>query len=317
MFSIAPYLIQVLDEKKQPVNLWNFFGNNSLKDYLDLYYASNLNKHVTMPKYKKTFLVSKNCKGSLTSVAGIYETGTFGFKSRIYSTTKLATAHDRQADEADMHPFYFSYYFMKNAPMAQQVRGLLLLSRFGALGVRGMTIPHLQTSFKNQFPMFTLDVKRVLPKSVLEALLKVGSLKTIRLIKNTLPKDLANKFSQSDEVKIKEVEMIIQTKKNMVFSDVQWLWDSINEKKSANDILTLDSFQPDNIKLDIKIGNSIRVLDVKNPGKMSSNIDVSDIAIDQNGHPNLEEWLLRADELAGNIASSWGVPNIAWKTDVS
>lgn len=317
MFAIVPYLIQVLDDKKQPINLWDFFSNNSLKDFLDDYYSANLNKHITIPKHKKAFLVSKKCKGSPTSVAGIYETGTFGFKSRIYSTSKLATAHNREVDEADMHPFYFSYYFMKSVPMAQQVRGILLLSRFGTLGVRGMTIPHLQTSFKNQFPTFTLDIKRVLPTSVLEALMKSGQLKTIRLIKNTLPKDLANKFSQSDEVKIKEIEMVIQTKKNMIFSDVQWLWDSINNKKPANEILTTDSFQPDNIKLDIKIGNAIRVLDVKNPGKMSSNIDVSDIVVDQNGHPNFEAWLLRADELAGNIASSWGVPNLNWSTTVS
>lgn len=314
MFGIAPYLVQVYDEQKQPINLLNFFNNNSLKDFLDSYYTNQLHKEVTTTKEKKSFLVVKKCEGSDTSVAGIYETGEFGFKSRIYSTIQRTTTHAREVDEADMHPFYFSYYFMKQANAAQQVRALLLLSRFKTSGIRGMTIPHIQEKFFNQFPGFSLQVKRVLPASVLEALMKTGSLKKIRLINNTLPKDLAEKFSETDQSKVKEFEMVIQTKRNMYFEDIQWIWDAISKKKSPNEILTLDSFQPTNIKLDIKIGKQTRTLDVRNPGRLSSNIDVSDIAPDLNGHPKLDEWLIRADELAENIANSWGIPEIKWST---
>lgn len=316
MFGMAPYLVKITDEHKQPVNLFDFFAKNSLKSFLDDYYKSHLNKEITTPENKKTFLVSQICKGSNFSVAGTYETGEFGFKSRIYSTGKKITAHHRLTDEADMHPFYFAYYFMENAPMSQQVRGLLLLSRFKTLGVRSMTIPHLQQHFNKSFPRFKLDISRMLPPTILETLMKSGSLKTIRLIRNTLPKDIADKFTQQDESRIHEVEMVIQTKRNMVFSDVQWLWDAIKAKKNPHEIITVDSFQPNNIKLDIKIGNKLRVLDLRNPGRLSSNIDVSDLVPDTNGHPKLEEWLGRADELAADITSSWGVENLAWNTKI-
>jgi hypothetical protein len=314
MFAIAPYLVQVLDEQKQPLNLWDFYNKNSLKDFLDGYYGAQLNQHVTTDVEKKSFLVKKKCVGSSASVAGVYETGEFGFKSRIYSTTKKTTTHARERDEADMHPFYFSYYLMEKVVPAQKVRALLLLSRFKTAGIRGMTIPHVQENFRKQFPGLTLDVKRMLPNSVLEGLMKSGSLKTIRLIKNTLPKDLADKFTVGDNSKIREVELVIQTKKNMVFSEVQWIWDAIKNKKQPNEIISFDSFVPTNIKLDIKIGEKTRVLDIMNPGRLSSNIDVSDLDVDLDGHPKLDEWITRADELAGEIADSWGMPKMKWLT---
>lgn len=165
MFAIAPYLVEIKDNNKQPQDLWNFFQKNSLHEVLGSYYKSNLKEYQPSIKDpKRMFMVAKIFTGTENSVAGIYQTGQFGYESDIYSVNQKKVMHKRKKDEADMVPFYFSFYMNKDKNMAQRARGLLLLGRFNTLGVRHITIPHLQQHFSQRFNQFSLNVERVVPK---------------------------------------------------------------------------------------------------------------------------------------------------------
>lgn len=314
MFAIAPYLVEVKDGSKRPQDLWNFFNKDNLWDVLRSYYASNLkNYQPSIHDPKRMFMVSTVFAGTNESVSGVYQTGQFGYESEIYSTGKKKVTHKRMKDEADMVPFYFSFYFNKDPNIAQRARGLLLLGRFNTLGVRNITIPHLQQHFSQRFPGFSLSIERVVPKTVMETLLKHGSLKNIRLIKKVIPKDIADVLSMRDRDQVQEVELVIRSKRKSRFDDVNWAINAISNNSQPSNILTIPSFTHDNVKLDIMLDGRKRTLNIGRPGVVSSNMEL-DLQPGADGHPVPSEWLMEADVIVENIMSSWGIKNHSWKS---
>jgi hypothetical protein len=307
MHAVAPYLVQVKDENHDAQDLTKFFRTESLRGVLIDYYKANLRNYQRSPSQaNRMFMVSRLCTGSADSVCGSYQTGQHGFESDIYSTTQKKVTHRRQVDEADMMPFNFAFYLPEAAPRAQRSRGLLLLGRFNTLGVRHITIPHLQTYFKNRFPGFSIEINRVVPKVVLETMLKVGTLKTIRLIRKTLPPDVADALSPEDGDRVQDVELVIHSKKRSYFKDVDWLLRTIDGRSSPSDVVTVQSFPHDSIKLEIRVDGNTRTVDLGNTGRLSSNIELPGLKLGANGHPTLQSWLAEADTLASEVVESWG-----------
>lgn len=313
MFAVAPYLIQIKDEQKQPQDLWDFYNKQDLRKVLLDYYKGQIGTYQpSISNPNRMFSVSKVCKGTNTSVSGTYKTGQFGFESEIYSTSKKVIAHNRKKDEADMLPFNFSFYFPQNTITEQRKRGLLLLGRFHNLGIRQLALPHLQVYFKNRFPKFSLQIERVVPNLVVETLLTQGTLKTIRLVKRVPPSDLADIFTDSDKESIGDVELVIRSKRKSKFKDIDWLLNAFQNKTHPSQIMTLQSFKQDNIKLEIDIDGRSRIVDLGNTGKLSSNIEFNNLTPDATGHPKLIDWLKEADDLAKGVVTAWGVKNAKW-----
>jgi hypothetical protein len=318
MFALAPYLVEIKDDKKQTQDLWKFYSNENLRAVLLDYYRSNLRIYQpSVGKDKRMFMVGAMHIGTSTSVCGTYQTGQFGFESDIYNTTRKKVAHKRQVDEADMMPFNFSFYLPRNTSAGQRKRGLLLLSRFNTLGVRGLTIPHLRQYFANRFPSFTLEISRVVPKIVLETILSQGSLKTIRLIKKSLPSDIADALSESDRKNVQDIELVIHSKRRSYFKGIDWLMRTIEGNATASEIITIPSFEHDDIKLEIEMDGRMRTVDLGNTAKLSSNIEIANITPGPDGHPKLDDWLREADDLAGGIAKSWGMTGQNWDSNSS
>jgi hypothetical protein len=318
MFALAPYLIEVKDDKKQTQDLWKFYSDQTLHSVLLDYYRSNLrNYQSSLGKDKRMFMVAAMYKGTPTSVCGTYQTGQYGFESDIYNTTRKKVAHKRQVDEADMMSFNFSFYLPRVTSAGQRKRGLMLLSRFNTLGIRQLTIPHLRQYFANRFPTFTLEVSRVVPKIVMETILSQGSLKTIRLIKKSLPSDIADALSQSDRENVQDIELVIHSKRRSFFSDVDWLIRAVENNTRPSEIITIPSFEHDNIKLEIEMDGKMRTVDLGNTAKLSSNIEIANITLGPDGRPTLIDWLREAYDLAGGIAKSWGMSGQKWASDAA
>lgn len=316
MHAVAPYMVQIKDERKQVQDLWKFYGTETLHAVLSDYYRSNLGKYQPSPtQANRMFMVAKHFLGSPESVCGIYHTGQHGFESDIYRTSKKKVTHKRLTDEADMMPFHFAFYMHKSKVRAQRSRGLLLLARFNTLGVRHITIPHLQEYFRNRFPGFALEVSRVVPRVVLESVLREGALKTIRLIRKTLPTDIADVLSDEDRDRVQDLELVIRSKRRTYFRDVDWILRTIGGQVNISDVVTIPSFPHDSIKLEVKIDGITRTVDLGNTNKLSSNIELTNTTIAR-GHPTSPSWLTEVDSIASGIVESWGDDRPSWHSAV-
>jgi len=315
VFAIAPYHVEVLDSRRQPQDLWNFYHKNSLRDHVAKYLKSIVDLPINSDP-TKAFVLRKIFASTPESIGGVFRTGLMGFESEIFNVAAKAVTHNRKKEEADLVPFPFSFYMPKNVHASQRTRGLLLLSRFNTSGIRGIVVPHLRSNFAATFPDYTLNVERVLPDTVMKSLLANGEVKKIRLVKKTLPKDYADVLSDSDKQKFADLEVVLRTKKNCVFSDVDWLMKLLDKKSNINSVFTLPDFTPDNIKVELNHGGKSRTVNVGSPGQISSNIDISHVAVDGTGHIASQDWLNEADDLASEIFQSWGARGVAWKSKV-
>lgn len=317
MHAIAPYLIRVVDDQKQAQDLWKFSGNENLHQVLMDYFRANRgNYQKSLSESDRMFMVAKLFTGSAQSVCGVYQTGQHGFESDIYSTSKKKITHKRLTDEADMRPFHFAFYMHRSKIPAQRTRGLLVLSRFNTLGIRGIAISHLQQYFKSRFPGFALEVSRVVPKVVLESILANGSLKTIRLVRKTIPQDVADILSKDDLDRVQDLELVIRSKRQSKFSDIDWIFKVLNGKAKISDVVTIPSFPHDGIKLEVQMDGVTRTLDLGNTGKLSSNIELDAVQVGVDGHPVSKSWLSEVDSIAADIVESWGDVKPRWISQV-
>ena len=322
MFSIAPYLVQVVDLKDIPQDL-NNINNGTLVKYLEQYFASirgAMNKASSNGgSQQRTFVYVDPYKGSVNSVAGYYKAGVYGHQSEIFNTSSKKTVHIRKKDEADLLPFHFNFYFPVTQNIADRTRGLLLLSRINNAGVRSIISPHLIESFSKAHPGLKLKIERFLPEKIVSNFTKDGSVKKIILVKNTLPKDLADAVSPNDYKKVQSMELIIKAKRYSKFDDVNWVMNRFkngNSKFDPKAIFTLGDFTPDRVKVELTTGGRKRTIDMGNLHKIVAYVEIEKPTIGVGNLITPQCWLDEADELADDIFLSWDIQTPKWNSSV-
>ena len=306
MFAIAPYAIDLLDEQQQQVDLWNFYNNNNLHQVLIDYYRGELGTYCSLGR-NRLFRVAKIFKASGISVAGKYETGEHGLESTIYDVENRAVSHQKGTSEADMFPFYFSFVLPNSDQLSKRKKGLLLLSRTKAYGIRTITIPHLKKHIEARFPGYSFNIKRVFPAALAQTLLSQGTLKAIRLIKYQVPSSLEDFLDRDDRASVQTVEIVLKARKNSSFFSKERFLQLLSGNGSFRALYESADMACDNVKLDVEIGGKLRRINV---GKqlVSSNIEITDeIEVDATGFPSKESWFKKADEIASSLLETMDI----------
>jgi hypothetical protein len=306
MFAIAPYAIELLDEQREQVDLWDFNKNNNLRQVLIDYYVQELDTYRTMGG-KRLFRVSELFSATDISVAGKYETGEHGLRSTIYDVEQRAISHEKGISEADMFPFIFSFVLPKSDQISKRKKGILLLSRTKNFGIRTLTIPHLKTYIEARFSGYHFDIKRVFPAALARTLLDQGTLKAIHLIKYRVPSSLEDFLDQEDRASIQTVEVVLKARAKGSFLSKARFQKLLSGKGTFRELYESADMACDNVKLDIEIGGKLRRIDIGKQ-RVSSNIDVTDdIEVDDTGFPSLGSWFAKADEIAVSLLGTMDI----------
>lgn len=322
MHSITPYLFKVVDNNNIPQDLWNINGG-SFYDYLKKDYLPKiLNKQIITKKHTPTelgqnFLLRKVYKGTSESVAGSIDVGVFGFESTIYDTQTKKIAHKKSMQESDLHPFNFVFYTPKSNNIAHRLFGFLLLSRFNNRGIRSIFSPHLVLDFEKTYPGLKLKIEKAVPAKVMSAIIKGSTVKTIRIFENKLSSDISTLLSPRDQKNFQEVEIIVRTKPKTCFSDVNWVWDAISQRKKVDNILTLPNITPTKIKVSVDRNGKTRSVNLGNVEALSSTIDLdAPTIIKSTGHVDIGYWLEQADDIADGMYDEVQAGLPRWKNTV-
>lgn len=305
MFSVAPYLIQLLDEQQQPLDLWKFHGNNNLRSALIDYYTSEKDRY-TQFESNRIFRIPNVFESNEMSVAGTYQTGEFGYSGHLYDTKQKKISHKKQTSEADMVPFQFTFITPKSDIERLRQKGLLLLARHKSYGVRTITIPHLKLHIEKRFPGVRLDIKRLMPATLARLMLQKGHLQAIRLIKHKLPSTLEGLLDEPDKEVFQDVEIVIKAKRNKFFSPEKFL-KILEGKADFQSLYSIGEMSCNNVKLDIEIGGRSRRINVGSK-LVKSDIEITEeIEVDASGYPTNKSWFSHIDELANQLFIELGV----------
>ena len=312
MFSLATYLIEIKDAKNNIVNVNNLGNGESFLDFMNDFLKTQIGKTIDIKSEKKAYFLQEKYIGSKNSVVGKVFSGEYGYVLKIFDMPLNKEAGEVGKNQASLFPYYFGVY-VNNMPTHKD-RVTLIFSRFKSLGIRTSFFNQLNTEFVKKYNSLRLIIEKIIPQEALDAVLNNQEVKKIRLSKKGLPKSLEDKFSSVQKDSVREFEISISSRNNLYFSDLKWIQDLYNGDIKPSDILSMDGFVPDTVKIDVSINGKKRTFDITNPARLSPTIDISDVEVDDHGHPKKDAIISIIDDIASGIHKGWGDVNANYES---
>ena len=242
---------------------------------------------------------------------GILRFGGYGHGSMLLDVQADTISYERQLNDAELIPYF---YLIKIPPTVN--RGIIIFQKLGNLGVKEMFYKDFNEYFKNAHQDYVLEIDPLIPNDLVTQYLENRIVK-IRLIKYGFPSDIADVprdgIPQETEG---ETEFVLKAKKNGSFPShmVNMLKNNIKDFLGSNDssvgsILEVKNFQADNVKIEVRIGNSYRTVDLSNTERLSFSEDISGrVKINLNtGHPEFDSIEKLAESFLNDCGTAiWG-----------
>ena len=284
--TISIYSFSLRDKRTQEVLNLNNQGifNNLLAQFCNRFedeYNNNetLEKVFKIEEYRDT-----NCDTFNTRIFKI-KSGKYGISSEIVDTDTGEVAYVRDESEADVMPFYFSMA----VPTNDSDTGLIIFENVGIYGIKSI--------FKDSFKEICFDneysftIRNVLPAEYIERFLDRGILKRIRFIRNNIPLNTAERIGLNLGVNINNrpyEEYIIHRPGNFINNASRQIRQFMNRQIAINDIIHLENFEYNNIKLDFSLGGRSKTLNLSNIENVVVTEDITNDLVLEGGHPTME-----------------------------
>jgi hypothetical protein len=227
------------------------------------------------------------------TIEGIVRTGEYGFEAQLTDADSGKVSYTRKVRDAEVLPFYFFAWLPPDAD-----EGIMLLQRFNLFGIRRFFFKRFVDHFRDAHEGFSVTINPLVDRKVVEKL-RTGKLDSIRVVKYTLPQDVADSLRiPHEEV---EVEYVIRAKRKSS-NALRALRNRIFEKENYR-IAELEELVEnfDTVKVDVEIEDGRRRIDLSRP-KLRMAFDITDhLKIQRNGHPSYDSLRQEARKLLGVV----------------
>lgn len=187
---------------------------------------------------------------------------------------------------------------------------MVILQRFGNKGIRTQLLTDFQGYFSTQFEDLGVRINPLAPGSVVDQYLgNEGRVNAIRLIRYYAPDDIASLY-KGRESALKDVytELIIHAggeEKFPIFDRIKAVLDG---KRQIKNLVEIDNFEPQVVKLNIEYGGKTRVIDLGRPNEMRAYEDITNKVETASGHPTFESIDKLARELLTELTTILKIP---------
>lgn len=196
-----------------------------------------------------------------------------------------------------MVPFFFEWYLPAN-----HRKGILLCQRIGQSGVRTLLTTIVGGEFSAAFPDYTLVINPLMPEAAVKALLRKATIQEVRFVQSVIPPDIADRFNGKKTAQEGEVEIIVRPRRRG-YLNAGSLIDYMTGKKSVNDLIEIESFVPDNVKVEISLDGRRRVIDFGRLGRLRASFDIIDeVSFGSDGYATLNSLKAASTDLISDLA---------------
>ena len=166
--------------------------------------------------------------------------------------------------------------------------GFLILQRTGQLGIKRLLSEDFNQEFSGLYPQFHLEINPLVPEQLVEDYLSRGRITKIRFVRNSIPTDFADFVNSGGNFRqtTGSMEYSIKVGRGQRISVPVPIRQFLNGERNLNNLLELQSFEYDNVKIQLELGGSSRTIDLSHLGRLRAHYDVGDdVEIGENGHP--------------------------------
>lgn len=207
--------------------------------------------------------------------------GDYGSTSDIINLQTKKIKYQKKIDDIDVKPFYIFIVIPKDSQEKKVQKGMLIFQNIGPYGIKTITTEQMQDFFSQQYNI-SIQCNCIASKLFIERILRKDKVKKLYLIKNYKSKDIADNISKGYGTEIRVLA-------NLELNENQWQ-NIINSVKYASqgkyNLFEFEHKKYDNAKINVKVGEHERTINVHNIDKLSIIEDVPDEIKNKDGHPD-------------------------------
>jgi len=309
--GLTVYGFSILDNMNQRFELHNVLGKDVINIILD-YANNNCKKYKSDDKDEVVFKIENTqaIKKVNTSGQEVYsllygrvKTGAYGIESELVDSTTGDVTHNRTRNEADVMPFVFCIA----VPAGNVNNGIIILQSIGLYGMKTILHKKLNEHFKSINKDLTFHMGNIIPKTYLKRLIDDGVLQRLRLIKYDIPQDLSDRLGINYGIEETIQEMVIRKPSGFLENKKKELNEWMNGSRRYDQLIQIDDFDYDDLKLEFKLGRTTKTISLKNIDNVVIAEDITDDVKDDGGHPSYDSLIPIMQEYAEDYLAAKGL----------
>lgn len=213
-------------------------------------------------------------------VRGLVRIGDYGFRTQIVNASTQSKSYDMTEKDAMLHPFFFDFHFPENSQ-----KGILLIQRTGVSGIKGLLESIIDADFKKLYQEYIIDIRPLMPAQAAKKLISSGKISKVRFVQHKIPSDIADRFNGDQKPQEGDLEIVLRPQRKGILRNIP-LMEILDGKRGIQELIEMENFEPDNIKVEIDIEGKRRIIDFGNLGRLKAAFDITDdVAFGDDGFP--------------------------------
>lgn len=309
--GLTTYGINVRDINDLQYELHDVYGKGFLdiiekgaKNDLKVYDNNRNNESVfTVDDIKRKLIENENGQARYEVLFLRVKTGDYGVESEIVDSGSGITSYTRSATEADVLPFGCCIM----VPCGEFKSGVVTIQSIGRYGIKSVMNKRIDAYVKAINSNLRITMGTIVPKVYMERFLEHGVLQSIRIIRHGIPNDVADQYGVDRNVKNIVEERVIRKPSGFLSNKLSDIKACMNGTKRYDEVVQIEGFEVDDLKLDFKMGKRNKSISLKNLENLVAAEDITDEVAIEKGNPNFSslceimqttaEFYLRAKDL--------------------
>lgn len=288
--SISIYSFSLQDRRtNEYINLSRREEGSALQNLINQFYndfSDEYNNNENLEKIFKIEEYNEYNEGEFNINVFKTKSGRYGVSSEIVDTYTGEVAYTRDESQADVMPFYLSIA----TPTNESDTGLIIFQNSGVYGIKTIFKQSFQQVCNENNNEYSLIIRNVLPAEYIERFLNGGILKKVRFIRNNIPRDRGERIGLNLGVDINNAayeEYVIHRPVGFIRNTGRRIQEFMNRQRAINEIVHVEHFEYDNIKLEFTLGGRNKTLNLSNLDDIVVTEDVTDELTLDGGHPEI------------------------------
>ncbi|MGC4999138.1 hypothetical protein [Streptomyces sp. DT195] len=316
--SIAAYKIVVhRRQKRDPLPLDDFTESGT--DLLQVFYGylAFLKEEGFDNSDTNTVLRSPEIAQCNRHIQVTLARGEYGVTSQFEERGSGNPRFNRELSDVEM----LRFRSLVILPKGREV-GLLLTERVGNRGVYTAFSAGLRRAFRKRFPEYVVEVNNLAPEAALSRVLGQGNIKKIRLVRNSIPGDIADRYELNQHERVLGTFETVITAPRRSFLAKKAIEKVISGDTEVSSLLDWQDANYDDLRVEVQVGRSTRTVSVSSGKTPLVTFDIDQELLDHDGNLSDGIFYQEAQKIAVELAedmsltrSSVTEQQFAWPDD--
>ncbi len=213
-------------------------------------------------------------------ISGRVKTGEYGIVSELVNTI---TGEQRSRSNNDAEVMPFSFGFMYSGGNVN--RGIAVFQTEGRYGMKTYFTKRFKTFLYDKYEGLNIDISTIAPIQYIRGVMKSGFLNKLRMLKFVAPRDTNARLGVNEGIDVKE-ERIFSNLTGFIERNRELILKRIERGNDLREIINLEDFDYDELRMEFKIGKSVKTLNLTNLDRIVITIELNNENLNiVGGHP--------------------------------